>query len=873
MKDRWIARAVTLALVFCPLPTWGQSSLQSGQQAGVLEEVTVTSRRIEERLQDIPVAVVAISAEQIRELGIEDLTDVAAKTPGFALESFSGPLTQPVIRGMTQLRLTSPTQNVATVLNGVYLQRNYMIDSTLLDMRRIEVIKGPQSALYGRNAFAGVLNLVTQEPSGELGGRASITYGSDERRDYKLSVDLPLTADGGAGLLLGLADSSFDGTWENNHPLAEAGGRTDGNAGGYDKRAWYARFVARPSERLRFDLFGVRTEREQEQNPTYAASIRSALLPFGFTARLTPFNTLNAAPQNDLRTIIAATAANPNPQCPAVPAPQLPSTRVVRQTSLGTFVLCEAPGTAQNRFLSGELPTDPVIAPGELRASGVVVDPRAFGLDGPTTVVSGKVEVEVSDSWRVSYQFGRSKAAIEAVGSALRDPVNVQQPFDNPAVNLFGGVVFDASGTFSRFAGDSHELRVAFEPSGPLRAFLGLSYATTEDVDSGANLFGRPNTLEPLVPPLVRPRPGDPVPTNDGRGAGFNSYIVREETIRSAFFFVGYDVGRFGVTAEGRYTDEAQRAIDFFGGLPPRETINGVNSYARVIPQNRLDSSYFTPRVTGTYRFADDSIVYANVAKGVKSGGLNGNTPFVGQRTWQREENWTVELGTKNEFLGRRLRLNAALYASDWKDIQTNAVRLNADGTSPTGFAIVPTVVGNLGDVEVRGVEVALDWAATDALSAGIAAAYTRSRYKSGARSQRFELAFLCDNVICPSSGDISGKQLERVPQFDANAYLRYGRALREELSFFVRADVQYQTKQYLEEMNIGWVPERTLVDTAAGLSWRRFDVQLWARNLFDEQYVTSSLALVGTGGARTMQYAPFLGEQRTVGITVSAKF
>lgn len=91
------------------------------------------------------------------------------------------------------------------------------------------------------------------------------------------------------------------------------------------------------------------------------------------------------------------------------------------------------------------------------------------------------------------------------MGSSLRDPVNVQQPFDNPAVNLFGGVVFDASGTFSRFEGDSHELRVAFQPSESLRGFVGLSYASTGDVDSGANLFGRPNTLEPLVPTLVRP--------------------------------------------------------------------------------------------------------------------------------------------------------------------------------------------------------------------------------------------------------------------------------------------------------------------------------------------------------------------------------
>lgn len=402
MSNRIIAAAVGAALVAGSLAAEAQSAYDSGQDLGALDEVTVTSRRVEERLQEILVAVSALSAQQIAELGIQNLTDVAAKTPGFTLESFSGPLTQPVIRGMTQLRLTSPTQNVATVLNGIYLQRNYMIDSTLIEMQRIEVIKGPQSALYGRNAFAGVLNLVTAEPTGELGSKVSVTVGSDERRDVKASVNLPLTSDGSSGLLLGVADSRFDGTWGNNHPLADQGGATDGNVGGYDKRAWYARALIRPTERVSVDLFGIWSERAQEQNPTYAASIRSALLPFGFTARLTPFNTLNASPQNDLRTIIAVTTANPDPACPAVPAPQAPSIRVVRQTSLSTFVLCETPGTAQNRFIAGAVPTDPVIAPGEPRAPGVVVDPRAFGLDGPTTIASGKIDFELNDVWQLS---------------------------------------------------------------------------------------------------------------------------------------------------------------------------------------------------------------------------------------------------------------------------------------------------------------------------------------------------------------------------------------------------------------------------------------------------------------------------------------
>ena len=104
--------------------------------------IVVTARRIEERLQDVPITVSTISAEDIARQNLDDLGDIAEKTVGFAFETFTGPLAQPVIRGQTNLRVTSPVQNVATNLNGIYIQRGYFVDQGLLDLDRVEPLIG-----------------------------------------------------------------------------------------------------------------------------------------------------------------------------------------------------------------------------------------------------------------------------------------------------------------------------------------------------------------------------------------------------------------------------------------------------------------------------------------------------------------------------------------------------------------------------------------------------------------------------------------------------------------------------------------------------------------------------------------------------------
>jgi iron complex outermembrane receptor protein len=89
-------------------------------------------------------------------------------------------------------------------------------------------------------------------------------------------------------------------------------------------------------------------------------------------------------------------------------------------------------------------------------------------------------------------------------------------------------------------------------------------------------------------------------------------------------------------------------------------------------------------------------------------------------------------------------------------------------------------------------------------------------------------------------------------------------------IDWTLRGDVTYQDKQFIDELNLASVPERTLVDASLSATWDKVTARLWVKNLMDEKYVTSAFFLIGTGGNRSASYVPFIGDTRTLGITFS---
>lgn len=144
-------------------------------------EIVVTARRYEETTQDVPIALSALNADAIENRQIETMHDLAAMVPGLVLEQASSiASTRPTIRGMSQLARVADESNVGVFIDGVYSSGLSGSDLPFEALERVEVVRGPQSALYGRNTFAGAINYVTRRPSysPEFGGTATIgTHG------------------------------------------------------------------------------------------------------------------------------------------------------------------------------------------------------------------------------------------------------------------------------------------------------------------------------------------------------------------------------------------------------------------------------------------------------------------------------------------------------------------------------------------------------------------------------------------------------------------------------------------------------------------------------------------------------------------------
>lgn len=162
--------------------------------AQMLEEVIVTAQKREERLQDVPIAISAFTAEQIAARGVSSVFDLGAATPNLQISRLPESTTTPqiAIRGRTEVNSTLHLgQPVGLYIDGVYLGTVVGSALDLLELERIEVLRGPQGTLFGRNTLAGAVSFISKKPSGVFGGSASVDAGNYNLRIARLNVDLP----------------------------------------------------------------------------------------------------------------------------------------------------------------------------------------------------------------------------------------------------------------------------------------------------------------------------------------------------------------------------------------------------------------------------------------------------------------------------------------------------------------------------------------------------------------------------------------------------------------------------------------------------------------------------------------------------------
>jgi iron complex outermembrane receptor protein len=180
----------------------GELAIEAGRDTmseSTIEEIVVTARKREESVQDVPISIAAYTGDPLEARGITQIDRLATFTPNLVYQNnpgLSGAANSSTIfiRGVGQSDfLGSIDPGVGLYVDGVYIARSLGAVLDLLDVERIEVLRGPQGTLFGRNTIGGAVSLTSQKPEFQLGGRAVLLYGDDNRFEAKGMVNVPFS--------------------------------------------------------------------------------------------------------------------------------------------------------------------------------------------------------------------------------------------------------------------------------------------------------------------------------------------------------------------------------------------------------------------------------------------------------------------------------------------------------------------------------------------------------------------------------------------------------------------------------------------------------------------------------------------------------
>ena len=737
-------------------------------------EIVVTARLVEETIQDIPVAITAFTADEMRRRSISELEDIALQTPGLVFEDFSnGGFGTPTIRGTTQFSITGLEQNVSVLLDGVYIPRQYAFDIGSMNLERIEVVKGPQSALYGANAFAGAINYVSTTRSlTDFSASGELEISENGGFDISGKISAPLVKDI-LSMRLALGFSKFGGDWENNHPDAnlDLDPGTSGKLGGYNNSMLQVGASLQPFEALKIDFDFYNFDTSSETKAQY---------------RLTRTNA------GDFNCSLG-----------------------------GRF------GPPSNQLFCGELPVTP--RPGLSGTQGLVIDPRTFGLESETTMYRVNAALDLTDQISANYLFGHSKGDVFSAGGSDRDALRA---------TVFGGATGNAF-TFNpvgNFNYDSHELRLQYQGENGLYAMIGGFLQNGEDLELGTGGLVPFRSLTPLTAIPV----------------GATPFSAFTETKTKAVFgriSVPLMEERLTIELEGRYTDERKDLSDL--------SINSPYVYK---------DEYFTPRGNIAFKLSDNNMLYASVAKGVKSGGINSSNTNLSatERFYDPDQNWTYEIGLKNTFMDGRATLNLAAFYIDWSNLQLQI--------APTGASFFTSnIIQALGSATSKGVEIDGAFEITGGLSINAGLAYIDASYDDDVVTNRITRSNLCgDGVVCNANGNIGGNTLQRSSKIQWNVGASFDAPISDTIEFFSRFDVAGQSKQFVSEINEATIAPRTLANLRLGVRADNWSLSVYAKNIFDEKYVSNAFFIATPFFT---DYVPALGNRRRLGATLTFNY
>ncbi|MDC7249175.1 MAG: TonB-dependent receptor [Sphaerochaetaceae bacterium] len=174
-----------------------------------LDSVTVTANKMEENVQEVPISMSVFDEFYIEDSKIESIQDVASHTSNFVLTPKSAMTFQPTVRGISNSlpESSAGSQSTSVIIDGIAVSSSRGFNETLMDIHRIEVLKGPQGTLYGKEAEAGVINIITNQPDNETRGKIGVELGEDNKRQYTFSASGPIVQD---KLYVGIAAKHYE---------------------------------------------------------------------------------------------------------------------------------------------------------------------------------------------------------------------------------------------------------------------------------------------------------------------------------------------------------------------------------------------------------------------------------------------------------------------------------------------------------------------------------------------------------------------------------------------------------------------------------------------------------------------------------------
>ncbi len=757
MDNNRIPRAAGMSLAL--LAAFGGTGLviSADSQAQAITEIVVTARRKEENLKDVPLSITAFDSETIEAAGITSLGDVADQTPGLSFfNAFGENLPVPVIRGIVPQDIFGENAT-AIFVDGVYVSGREGLNFSQLDLERIEVLKGPQSALYGRNAFAGAINYVTKAPPDIFEAKSEVEGGNRGKQRVMGQVGGPILGEALTGRISAMYDE-WDGSYDNTL----AGGD---DIGGYRYRSLQGRLRWRPTETLEVNL-GLYSSNDEidesavggvpanceDQVEQRTSDVENGPFPRlqNWCGRIPDLSSLpDALDPAQFPNMVVLPNSITSDSMPHNPA-ALGEDRDLTRGNLG--IAWELDFGTLN-FLTGYSDTEQSSASDFNRSSGVSL-PLIYCLEAntvtpPPTCTNfayarapmGWVDFEVggeTEEWSQEVRFTsqQDEQLRYAVGAYYFNveqdsypggPVATTQiPADFTTIGvgpiasgglaigsyIFGGTLTPdgALDPLSRIAGN--------EKSEGWSVFGSMDFDFTDQWTGGAEIRYSQDTreltaydYEPCGNPDVYPFNTDPNSDNpcDAAVAGDDAYDLN-------------------ITAP---------CVRQYSNDPLRPDLDG--DYVSCEPGTQSGSARFssvTGRLSLKYKFVSGWTGYGAVAWGEKPGGLQvfNATVVSGTSTsnelvtnsFDPEKITTYELGIKGFTADRRIGLDMAVFYYDWTDI----VFRQLQETSPSSglqFEQPTSLNVNAGDSEVWGWEMSADLGFTDNLTGRLTGSWTDS--------------------------------------------------------------------------------------------------------------------------------------------------